>query len=278
MAGPYRVAMKKGEDDLQSYLEQAFGKSDVTSVKMRAAVREWFDLYYGVPRAGEDTAPRVAALIVGKLCRTVFAEYETRLPPEAPDPLRRSLSALNAAANDTRIKATVASTMYDMTRVNAKGYFDSEDSEEARYEKRRALNAQRTADYKSGTYARAGGVVDPLPEDAPFFVKDYYDYYKTSRGYHALSLNSNQGWNVTSTLPFLNMPLLQYSHEIRSAVLLIHGEKAHSCYFSRDAFEKLTGDNKELLLIPDAVHTDLYDRLDVIPFDKMEGFLRQYIG
>ena len=186
--------------------------------------------------------------------------------------------ALNAAANDTRIKATVASTMYDMTRVNAKGYFDSEDSEEARYEKRRALNAQRTADYKSGTYARAGGVVDPLPEDAPFFVKDYYDYYKTSRGYHARSLNSNQGWNVTSTLPFLNMPLLQYSHEIRSAVLLIHGEKAHSCYFSRDAFEKLTGDNKELLLIPDAVHTDLYDRLDVIPFDKMEGFFRQYIG
>lgn len=140
------------------------------------------------------------------------------------------------------------------------------------------MNAQRTADYKSGTYARAGGVVDPLPEDAPFFVKDYYDYYKTSRGYHARSLNSNQGWNVTSTLPFLNMPLLQYSHEIRSAVLLIHGEKAHSCYFSRDAFEKLTGDNKELLLIPDAVHTDLYDRLDVIPFDKMEGFFRQYIG
>ena len=186
--------------------------------------------------------------------------------------------ALNAAANDTRIKATVASTMYDMTRVNAKGYFDAEDSEEARYEKRKALNAQRTADYKSGTYAQAGGVVDPLPEDAPFFVKDYYDYYKTSRGYHARSLNSNQGWNVTSTLPFLNMPLLQYSNEIRSAVLLIHGEKAHSCYFSRDAFEKLTGDNKELLIIPGAVHTDLYDRLDVIPFDKMESFFRQYMG
>ena len=185
--------------------------------------------------------------------------------------------ALNAAANDTRIKATVASTMYDMTRVSAKGYFDAEDSEEARYEKRRALNAQRTEDYKSGTYARAGGVVDPLPEDAPFFVKDYYDYYKTSRGYHARSLNSNEGWNVTSTLPFLNMPLLQYSHEIRSAVLLIHGEKAHSCYFSRDAFEKLTGDNKELLIIPSAVHTDLYDRLDVIPFDKMEAFFRQYM-
>ena len=186
--------------------------------------------------------------------------------------------ALNAAANDTRIKATVASTMYDMTRVNAKGYFDAEDSEEARYEKRKALNAQRTADYKSGIYARAGGVVDPLPEDAPFFVKDYYDYYKTSRGYHARSLNSNQGWNVTSSLSFMNMPLLQYSHEIRSAVLLIHGEKAHSCYFSRDAFEKLSGDNKELLIIPGAVHTDLYDRLDVIPFDKMEAFFRQYMG
>ena len=186
--------------------------------------------------------------------------------------------ALNAAANDTRIKATVASTMYDMTRVNAKGYFDAEDSEEARYEKRKALNAQRTEDYKSGTYARAGGVVDPLPEDAPFFVKDYYDYYKTSRGYHARSLNSNQGWNVTSSLSFMNMPILQYSHEIRSAVLLIHGEKAHSCYFSRDAFEKLTGDNKELLIIPGAVHTDLYDRLDVIPFDKMEAFFRQYMG
>ena len=186
--------------------------------------------------------------------------------------------AINAAAMDTRIKATVASTMYDMTRVSAKGYFDAEDSEEARYEKRKALNAQRTADYKSGIYARAGGVVDPLPEDAPFFVKDYFDYYKTSRGYHARSLNSNEGWNVTSTLPFLNMPLLQYSHEIRSAVLLIHGEKAHSCYFSRDAFEKLSGDNKELLIIPGAVHTDLYDRLDVIPFDKMEAFFRQYMG
>ena len=168
--------------------------------------------------------------------------------------------------------------MYDMTRVSAKGSFDAEDSEEARYEKRKALNAQRTADYKSGTYARAGGVVDPPPEDAPFFVKDYFDYYKTSRGYHARSLNSNEGWNVTSALPFLNMPLLQYSHEIRSAVLLIHGEKAHSCYFSRDAFEKLSGDNKELLIIPGAVHTDLYDRLDVIPFDKMEAFFRQYMG
>ena len=186
--------------------------------------------------------------------------------------------ALNAAALDTRIKATVAATMYDMTRVNAKGYFDSEDSEAARHEKRKALNRQRTIDYKNGTYARAGGMVDPLPEDAPFFVKDYHAYYKTERGYHARSLNSNEGWNVTSTLSFLNMPILQYSQEIRSAVLLIHGEKAHSCYFSRDAFSKLTGDNKELMIIPDASHTDLYDRMDVIPFDKMTEFFRKYMA
>ena len=185
--------------------------------------------------------------------------------------------ALNTAAVDTRIKATVASTMYDMSRVNAKGYFDSEDSEEARYEKRKSLNAQRTVDYKTGSYARAGGVLDPLPEDVPFFVKDYYDYYKTERGYHVRSLNSNDGWNVTSSLSFLNMPILQYSHEIRSAVLLVHGEKAHSCYFSQDAFKKLTGDNKELMLIPNAVHTDLYDQVDVIPFDKMEQFFRKYL-
>lgn len=185
--------------------------------------------------------------------------------------------ALNAAAIDTRIKATVASTMYDMGRVNAKGYFDSEDSEEARYEKRKALNAQRIVDYKNGEYALAGGVVDPLPEDAPFFVKDYYDYYKTDRGYHARSLNSNGGWNITSSLSFLNMPILQYSQEIRNAVLLIHGDKAHSCYFSRDAFEKLEGENKELMLIPGAVHTDLYDRTDVIPFDRMAAFFKKYL-
>ncbi len=183
--------------------------------------------------------------------------------------------ALNAAAIDTRIKATVATTMYDMTRVTAKGYFDAEDSQEARYEKRKALNAQRTMDYKNGSYQRAGGVVDPLPVDAPFFVKDYYDYYKTSRGYHPRSLNSNDGWNVTSSLSFLNMPILQYIHEIRSAVLLVHGEKAHSCYFSKDAFAKLTGENKELLFIPEAVHTDLYDKTDVIPFDKMAAFFRE---
>ncbi|MCD7844742.1 MAG: alpha/beta hydrolase, partial [Oscillospiraceae bacterium] len=178
---------------------------------------------------------------------------------------------------DTRIKATVDSTMYDMSRVNAKGYFDSEDSEAARYEKRKALSAQRTADYQSGSYALGGGVVDPLPEDAPFFVKDYYDYYKTPRGYHPRSLNSNGGWNVTGCQSFLNMPLLQYSQEIRSAVLIVHGEKAHSCYFSRDAFAKLTGDNKELIIIPGAVHTDLYDRMDVIPFDKLTDFFNTYL-
>lgn len=183
--------------------------------------------------------------------------------------------ALNAAAVDTRIKATVTSTMYDMTRVTAKGYFDSEDSEEARYEKRKALNAQRTEDYKSGTFKRAGGVIDPLPDDAPFFVKDYYDYYKTERGYHKRSLNSNDGWNLTSSLSFLNMPILQYSNEIRSAVLMIHGEKAHSCYFTKDAFKKLTGNNKELMIIPNAVHTDLYDQTDIIPFDRIEKFFRE---
>lgn len=185
--------------------------------------------------------------------------------------------ALNAAAIDTRIKATVASTMYDMTRVNAKGYFDAEDSEEARHEKREALNAQRTIDYKNNSYARAGGVVDPLPDDVPSFVKDYHAYYKTERGYHPRSLNSNDGWNVTSSLSFLNMPILQYSDEIRSAVLLIHGEEAHSCYFSRDAYQKLRGDNKELMIIPGAVHTDLYDQVNIIPFDKMEAFFKQYL-
>lgn len=185
--------------------------------------------------------------------------------------------ALNAASIDTRIKATVAATMYDMTRVNAKGYFDAEDSESARNEKRKALNAQRTADYKNGSYARAGGVVDPLPEDAPDFVKDYHAYYKTDRGYHKRALNSNDGWNVTSSLSFMNMPILQYSSEIRSAVLLVHGEKAHSCYFSKDTFEKLTGDNKELLIIPGASHTDLYDRADIIPFEKLASFFEEYL-
>ena len=185
--------------------------------------------------------------------------------------------ALNAAALDTRVRATVASTMYDMSRVNAKGYFDAEDSEQARHEKRAALNAQRTADYQSGGYARAGGVVDPLPQDAPSFVRDYHDYYKTPRGYHPRSLNSNEGWNVTSTLPFLNMPLLSYLEEIRSAVLLVHGDAAHSCYFSRDAFSRLRGDNKQLLLLPGAVHTDLYDNLQVIPFEEIAAFFNRYL-
>ena len=180
--------------------------------------------------------------------------------------------ALNAAAADTRIKATVASTMYDMSRVTALGYFDAEDSEQARREKREALSAQRTEDFRLGVYARAGGVVDPLPEDAPDFVRDYHAYYKTPRGYHARSLNSNDGWNMTSSISFLNTPLMQYIGEISSAVLLIHGEAAHSCYFSRDAFKRLRGENKELLLIPGAVHTDLYDRTDIIPFDRMARF------
>lgn len=186
--------------------------------------------------------------------------------------------ALNAAALDTRIKATVTATMYDMTRVNAKGYFDAEDSADIRYEKRKALSAQRTQDFQSGTPARAGGVVDPLPADAPAFLRDYYDYYKTERGYSERSLNSNDGWNVTSSLSFLNLPILQYSDEIRSAALLIHGENAHSCYFSRDAFAKLTGDNKELLILPDTVHTDLYDRKDKIPFDRIQAFLTEYLN
>ena len=192
--------------------------------------------------------------------------------------------ALNAAALDTRVKATAAMTMYDMARVNAKGYFDAEDSADARYEKKQALNAQRLADLRAGSYALGGGVVDPLPEDAPFFVKDYYDYYKTPRGYHPRSLNSNGGWNVIGCMSFLNQPILQYANEIRSAVLLVHGEKAHSCYFSRDAYAAMVKDspyagNKELVIIPGAVHTDLYDGggKDAIPFDKLERFFQTYL-
>ena len=192
--------------------------------------------------------------------------------------------AINAAALDTRVKATVASTMYDMTRVNANGYFDSEDNEEARYRQKAALCAQRLEDYKNGAYRPGGGVVDPLPEDAPFFAKDYYDYYKTARGYHARSLNSNDGWNVVGCESFINQPILKYSHEIRGAVLLIHGEKAHSCYFSRDAYANMIkdskyADNKELLIIPDAVHTDLYDggEKGAIPFDKIQSFYGNYL-
>lgn len=182
--------------------------------------------------------------------------------------------AINAAAIDTRIKATVASTMYDISRVRANGYFDSMSADD-RYELRRRLNEQRTKDARNGSYELGGGVIDPLPEDAPQFVRDYHAYYKTPRGYHKRSLNSNGGWNTTSSLSFINAPILAYSDEIRSAVLVIHGEKAHSRYFSEDAFKKLKGDNKELLIIDGASHVDLYDRKDIIPFDKIEAFFRE---
>ena len=194
--------------------------------------------------------------------------------------------AVNAAAIDPRIKATVASTMYDMSKVNVEGYFKSEDSKEQRMEKRKAIAAQRTEDFKNGTYKRAGGVVDPLPDDAPWFVKDYYDYYKTKRGYHERSGNSNDGWNVIGCQSFMNQPLLAWAHEIENPVLLIHGEKAHSRYFSEYAFEKMTGKhvegvsakegNKEFLVIPGATHVDLYDdKAGVIPYDKMETFFKE---
>ena len=182
--------------------------------------------------------------------------------------------AINAAAMDTRIKATVASTMYDMSRVNANGYFDSMNADQ-RYELKKQLNEQRTVDARNGSYERAGGVVDPLPDDAPQFVKGYYAYYKTPRGYHPRSLNSNDGWNKTSSLSFINMPILSYCDEIRSAVLLIHGEKAHSRYFSEDTYKRLKGDNKRLLIIPGANHTDLYDNLSVIPFDEIDKFMKE---
>ena len=184
--------------------------------------------------------------------------------------------ALNAAAIDTRIKATVTSTMYDMSRVNAKGYFDAMDAD-ARYELKRQLNAQRLDDARNGAYALAGGVADVLPDDAPWFVKDYHAYYKTPRGYHPRSLNSNGGWNKTSALSFINTPQLAYSDEIRGAVLMIHGEKAHSRYFSEDAFKQLKGDNKQLLIVPGATHVDLYDNFEKIPFDKIETFLDTFL-
>ena len=190
--------------------------------------------------------------------------------------------AINAAALDTRVKATVASTMYDMTRVSANGYFDSEDSEEARYTKKAAMCAQRLADLRSGDYKLGGGVVDPVPADAPDFVKDYHNYYRTPRGYHSRSLNSNGGWNVIGCESFFNQPILRYSNEIRSAVLIVHGDKAHSCYFGKDAYANMIkgnkyADNKELYLIPGASHTDLYDGggKGVIPFDKLESFFKQ---
>lgn len=180
--------------------------------------------------------------------------------------------AIQAAINDPRIKATVASTMYDMTRVNANGYFDSENTASQRNAKRAAMSAQRTEDYRNGTYKLGGGVVDPLPEDAPQFVKDYYAYYKTSRGYHERSLNSNSGWNVTSNLPFLNFKFFEYADELENAVLIVHGDKAHSYYFGKDVFAKLKGDNKQLLTVKGASHCDLYDRLDIIPMDEIAAF------
>ena len=192
--------------------------------------------------------------------------------------------AINTVALDTRIKATVASTMYDMTRVNANGYFDSEDSEEQRYAHRAAFCAQRLEDLKAGEYKRAGGVIDPLPEDAPYFVKDYYAYYKTDRGYHARSLNSNDGWNVIGCESFMNQPILKYSNEIRSAVMVLHGDKAHSFYFGKDAYENMVNgnkytDNKEMLVIEGASHTDLYDGggNGAIPFDKLQAFFEKYL-
>ena len=191
--------------------------------------------------------------------------------------------ALNTAAIDTRIKATVASTMYDMSRVTANGYFDSANNAEARHEARKALMAQRIEDFKAvqsgGTYKLGGGVVDPLPEDAPYFLNDYYDYYKTPRGYHERSLNSNGGWNVTASTSLLNTKILAYAEEIQSAVMVLHGEKAHSRYFGEDAFKKLTGSNKELVIIPGASHTDLYDggKNNAIPFDKLAEFFAKYL-
>ena len=192
--------------------------------------------------------------------------------------------ALQTACVDTRIKATVTSTMYDMSRVAGNGYFDAEDNEEARHQMRLAVNDQRTRDYLSGDYARQGGVVDPLPEDAPYFVKDYYDYYKTPRGYHPRSLNSNDGWTVNTNTSLMNTRLFTYSKEIRSAVLMIHGDKAHSCYMSRDAYADMVKDskyagNKELYIIPGASHTDLYDGgvKDAIPFNKIESFFETYM-
>ncbi len=183
--------------------------------------------------------------------------------------------ALQAAINDPRIKATVASTMYDMTRVNANGYFDSENSTEQRNAKRAAMAAQRTEDYRNGSYKLGGGVVDPLPVDAPKFVKDYYDYYKTPRGYHERSLNSNGGWNVTSNLPFLNFKFFEYADELENAAMIVHGDQAHSFYFGKDAFVKLKGDNKEFVVIPGASHTDLYDQKDIIPFGQIVEFFNK---
>ena len=183
--------------------------------------------------------------------------------------------ALNAASIDTRIKATVTSTMYNMTRINAKGYYDEADTADARYEMKVALNKQRTEDYKNGEYERAGGVVKELTDDLPQFVVDYHNYYIEELGYHPRSPGSNDGWNVTGCMSFISQPIIAYSDEIRTPILMIHGENAHSR--SEDEFSKLTGDNKELMIIPGAVHTDLYYKVDVIPFDKIEEFYYKYL-
>lgn len=191
--------------------------------------------------------------------------------------------ALQTACIDTRVKATVCSTMYDMSRVAGNGYFDKEDNEEARYKARVAINTQRTEDYKNGTYKLLGGVVDPLPDDAPQFLKDYHDYYKTKRGYHERSLNSNSGWAHQANTSMMNTRLFRYSGEIRSAIMIVHGEKAHSCYMGKDAFNDMIKnsnykDNKELVIVPNASHCDLYDQKDIIPFDKIEEFLRKHLS
>ncbi|MCH5345771.1 MAG: alpha/beta hydrolase [Muribaculaceae bacterium] len=186
--------------------------------------------------------------------------------------------AIQTAINDPRIKATVASTMYDMTRVAANGYYDVDNSVEKRNATRKALAAQRTEDYRAGSYLRAGGVVDPLPDDAPQFVKDYHAYYKTPRGYHERSGNSTDGWNMTSNLPFMNFKFFEYADELESAVMILHGEKAHSLYFGQDTFKKLHGDNKELLIIADATHVDLYDNLEKIPFDQIATFYKRWMN
>ncbi|MBD5334329.1 MAG: alpha/beta hydrolase [Duncaniella sp.] len=185
--------------------------------------------------------------------------------------------AIQSAINDPRIKATVASTMYDMTRVSANGYFDADDSKEKRNANRKAMAQQRTEDYRNSSYSRAGGVVDPLPADAPQFLKDYHAYYKTSRGFHPRSGNSTDGWNITSTLPFVNFKFFEYADELDNAVLIVHGDKAHSYYFGKDTFAKLKGDNKQLLTIKGASHCDLYDQIDIIPFDEIAAFYKEYL-
>ncbi|MDE7188923.1 MAG: alpha/beta hydrolase [Muribaculaceae bacterium] len=185
--------------------------------------------------------------------------------------------AIQAAINDPRIKATVASTMYDMTRVSANGYFDADNSAEKRNANRAALAAQRTEDYRNGKYLRAGGVVDPLPDDAPQFVKDYHAYYKTPRGFHPRSGNSTDGWNMTSALPFINFKFFEYAGELDRAVMIVHGENAHSRYFGEDTFKLLHGDNKELLIVADATHCDLYDNLDKIPMNQIATFFNTWM-